>query len=415
VPHVPDNPKLFVVCSAICCALVFSQGCQRRAYNDLYAENMAGEIRELEDRIYEYDSAYQGIEEELAVLQSENARLHEKLMAIESSPTKTSAGGRSLFKGFQGSSAEQNSSGPKSFPPSSSESSNSSFPLIPTPDPVSNGPPSIPSKSSSGPKTPSVDSMLPPPITKPSESKAKAKSDLDGLKEPKVEMPPSGSPTLPRSDIPKFNSPLPLESGNESILPVPAPAKDKMVPPPLTSLPSMNDASSIEDGRIDLPASIQAASFVQTPKSLPSNKVQDAKVIEIAFHPTLCRGQNLDSKDGEDGLYLVFQPRNAIGETIDKPATLTIVALDPNRPEQQSKIGRWAFTPEEVEAMLEPVGISHGYHIPMQWQEAKPLGDAVQIFVRYEMADGRRLVNERRVQLHISTTGSATWTPRAAR
>ena len=183
----------------------------------------------------------------------------------------------------------------------------------------------------------------------------------------------------------------------------------------IQALPTSMDDAAINAGKIDLPISIQAATHQQATSNRSSAAYKDTKVIEIAFHPTLCRGQCLDSKDRNDGLYLVLQPRNASGEVIDLPASLTIVALDPNRPDDQSKIGRWTLTKEEIDAQLEPVGIGHGFHISLPWQEAKPSGDAVQVHIRYEMQDGRRLVNERRIQLHVPSAGSASWTPRVAK
>lgn len=50
-------------------------GCRSRAYNDLYVENMAAEIRDLEDQLYEYDYEYRLLEQELATLRAQNAQL----------------------------------------------------------------------------------------------------------------------------------------------------------------------------------------------------------------------------------------------------------------------------------------------------------------------------------------------------
>ncbi len=50
-------------------------GCARRAYNDVYVENMAAEIRDLEDQLYEFDGEYRVMEQQLEALRSENARL----------------------------------------------------------------------------------------------------------------------------------------------------------------------------------------------------------------------------------------------------------------------------------------------------------------------------------------------------
>ncbi len=112
---------------------VFSvAGCQRRAYTDLYVERMAGEIRELEDRIYEYDAAYRATEDELAIIQSENEHLKDRLAAAER---------KSLFGPSGGNKSESikpapGASGATKIPPSSSGTSSSKdSTIIPVPDP----------------------------------------------------------------------------------------------------------------------------------------------------------------------------------------------------------------------------------------------------------------------------------------
>ncbi|MFN9914198.1 MAG: hypothetical protein ACK53L_16535, partial [Pirellulaceae bacterium] len=100
----------------------------------------------------------------------------------------------------------------------------------------------------------------------------------------------------------------------------------------------------------------------------PSKRVPgDQKVAEIGLHPSMCRGQNMDEQDGDDGLYLVLQPRNQSGETVDQPAAVTIVAIDPKLEEADARIGRWTFSLEEVEAALEPIGAARGYHLSLPW------------------------------------------------
>ena len=456
----PHNPKIIAVCWVVCCALIALSGCQRRVYTDLYAESMAGEIRELEDRIYEYDAAYQGIEDELAILQSENGQLHDKLTAMQSESPRPSTSGRTLFKGFSGSGSGSSSSGTHSLRETHS-SEPESFQVIPKPDPMPSVVPTLPPKSLSDTKTPSVEKL--PPAISPSSAKPvkpKAKSEGEKLEPPIIEMGAPSNSILPPSGIPKPSGSF---TPSPSIDALPPPIRDSLTPPPinnplspppnsgtqhrlrqdhsvqaatfaspqpspslsesesvkskaLNALPDSIDDDAVKDGKIELPnqIQIQSATYQQTISNPSKATPKDTKVLEIAFHPTLCRGQFLDSKDRHDGIYLVLQPRNASGEIMDMPATLTVVALDPNRPDEQSKIGRWTLTKEEVDAQLEPVGIGHGFHIPLQWQAAKPSGDAVQVYVRYEMPDGRRLVNERRIQLHVPSAGSATWTPRVS-
>jgi hypothetical protein len=138
----------------------------------------------------------------------------------------------------------------------------------------------------------------------------------------------------------------------------------------------------------------------------------DTRVVELAFHPSLCRGSNRESEPAEDGLRLVFQPKNQQGEFVSQVAGMTIVVVDPARPEGESKIGRWTWTAEELLQSLEPIGSAQGFHVAIAWQAKRPVAKSVKVHVRYEMEDGRRLVNEKAIELYTPGLGSDAWTPR---
>jgi hypothetical protein len=70
--------------TAFAIALVIGvSGCQRRAFTELYVENMASEIRTLEDIVYEYDAEYRAMERELEDLRRINEQLESKLQDSE--------------------------------------------------------------------------------------------------------------------------------------------------------------------------------------------------------------------------------------------------------------------------------------------------------------------------------------------
>ncbi len=415
-------------------------GCQRQAYTDFYTESMAGEIRELENRIYEYDDAYRSIEQELSILESENARLHEELM-LASSSKQNGHSKRSFLNGLGSETIREETIRPTPLkdyeqpieipsvdhlPPPPNSTLKSTTPIEPKADshasppalpnkslpskdkPSSSSEPSIPLidpgiKSDSLPKAlqPKSESTILPPTSPPSASPLKTPSPLQ---------PPSkGIEAIPFSPIPSTNSPSP-NSGTS----VPSKLNPNSDSSAGANLPSSLDPQSVATSRIEMPQIVVPASHVNTSR-IESKPIADKKVVEIGFHPTLCRGQNLNKEEGDDGLYLVLQPRNQSGEFVDQPADVTIVAMDPKRPEGETRIGRWTLTAEEIEAALEPIGISHGFHVSLPWQASVPLGDVVQVHVRYEMKDGRRLINERRVQLHVPSTASNVWTPRVAK
>ncbi len=448
------------------CLAGFS-GCQH-AYNDFYTESMAGEIRELENRIYEYDEAYQSLEQEVGVLESENARLHRQLMDMQKERA-TPRDASSLLAPKEG--IDLRGSAPSKVPsaehlPPAKDSSSSSAPKVvpkveplepppsakpaspaPSPKPTKEKPNSadlepplielgVPSTESSllppagealpslpapvPPKAPS--SLLPPPVQSPS---SQAPSSLMPPTTPPGALTPSSSPP---SSLNPPSSP-PANAAPPSILPPPAqggPGASKgsrgsaSQASIRTALPDRLDWDAIGQDQIYVPDALvaEASGIVAAAgyQLAPSKRVPgDQKVAEIGLHPSLCRGQNMDEQDGDDGLYLVLQPRNQSGETVDQPAAVTIVAIDPKLEEADARIGRWTFSLEEVEAALEPIGAARGYHLSLPWQGRAPEGDSVQVFVRYEMPDGRRLINERLVYVHQPDAASHVWTPRVRR
>ena len=46
----------------LCSSVILVGGCRRPAFQEVYVQNMAAEIRELEDIIYEYDHEFRKLE-----------------------------------------------------------------------------------------------------------------------------------------------------------------------------------------------------------------------------------------------------------------------------------------------------------------------------------------------------------------
>jgi hypothetical protein len=440
-------------------ASLLAVGCQRRAYTELYVERMAGEIRELEDRIFEYDAAYRQTEDELDIIRSENESLRTQL-AQQASPPQRS-GNSPLREKLEDLRDSRSNSPSRSNAPSKPIPAT---PILPRSDSIS--PPDL----NDSPKTeskPESKVVSPPATNKTSPAKPNIPLPTEplDLEPPEIELGVPGSiETLP------FKLP---ESG--AIPNVPAPGS--LLPPPLTNgpttqnqsytggvvgvatntpnetqtirLPPSLDPDDVESNQIVLPMFVKKESrrgnvsgsnagedVVPASATVGSNvsngnsvsqlnpgigvigkpdwipQPQDTRVIEIAFHPSLCRGANRESDPNEDGLRLVLQPKNKEGDFLPQFAAMTMVVVDPGRPEGESKIGRWTWTAEELQQALEPIGNSQGFHVAVHWQTKRPLAKTVHVHVRYEMPDGRRLVNERVIELYTPSLGSDAWTPR---
>ncbi len=83
LPARPGKTLRAIACCSLLLVTAGQSGCANRAYNDLYIENMAAEIRELEDQLYEYDHEYRLVEQELDSVLSENERLRQQLETVE--------------------------------------------------------------------------------------------------------------------------------------------------------------------------------------------------------------------------------------------------------------------------------------------------------------------------------------------
>ncbi len=149
--------------------------------------------------------------------------------------------------------------------------------------------------------------------------------------------------------------------------------------------------------------------------SLASDFVRplDQRMTEIAFVRPFSVSLDLDGEAGDDGIRLVLQPRNAAGEFLEQPATLSVSAIDPDLRDDSARLGIWRFTPQQVEESMRRVGVAKGIHLDLSLSTKMPSAKRVVIFVRYETADGRRL--EASHEYYLSAPGEleAKWLPRA--
>ncbi|AMV33231.1 hypothetical protein VN12_13980 [Pirellula sp. SH-Sr6A] len=390
-------------------AIASVTGCRRAAFNEIYVENMAGEIRALEDRVYEYDSAYQSLEIENEELRRINEELRAKNRVLKSDASSD----RSLLP----------------------------VPLDRDRKPSTTNKP----KQTVEPELnePSVIDLSPPPLQPRSAVPKSSEPNLDVV-------PPSASP-----------QPLPMPSGGESLLPPPKSnpglpgtedkkssiqrpqAKDlvedvqlpgglirsaqqprlqepSQTPPstppasvlPQPTLPKLTPGAILQ-GRIDLPIDpANDPAVIPASANIPvERKVTDQRMVEIAFHDTLCRGHNFDDQPGDDGLYLVLVPKNESGEPLQQIGKLTVV-IEESIDESSHRIAAWNVTPDELQESLEPIGVSQGFHLSLPFQDVAPESNRVQVFLKYELADGRVLVNRKDISLRRPGHRQTTWTPR---
>lgn len=375
---------LLVVCATL-------SGCANRAYNDLYIENMAAEIRDLEDQLYEYDHEYRVLEQELAALRRQNGVL------------------QNSANGDAGTRRSTDPNRPLEFYPRGAS------PIVPEP--------ALP-----GDYSPEPSSILEPP----------ADSGVSGRQDERLPVPDSSATlpqadatqdpeeVVPRSPFPSENSPAAddLENFDMDLLTPPTIEAGEPMPPPLpvvTDGRGMGAGSELklEQSRISIPALLasrqEQSKEIQGARVTPAiEEVKDKRVVEIAFHPSLSRAANFDDQSDDDGLYLVLQPINQAGQMVPLAADLSVVVLDPARPGDQARIGRWDYSAQEVKAKLQPIGSNQGIHLTLPWNGPDPAADRVVVFARYTYPDGRQVIGEKTIFVSPNHGLKTVWAPRGA-
>ena len=414
----------------IAVVLLATPACRQAAFNEYYVESMASEIRALEDRIYEYDSAYQSLEMENEDLRAKHERLQRKLRELEEEDSLTlkSKPSRSPARDPKPSQGAINSEAFELVTPPNDKKEEPA-PIVPR-TPVS--PPPDPKTESSNPGTDSVPGLLPgtTPSTLPTPAKEPAETGLPKASDGEVLPPPitNGSSSIPNrsrkvnefksSDlVEEYTMPPAIRSAQQpngqNLLPPPALSPNQLNSTPrLPTLPGSTPGAIIQ-GKIKVPTNgdVVQASATEVVHHTNAKVIEDRRVVGIDFHPTLCRGINLDNQPGDDGLYLVVTPKNQAGQIVNDEGKLTIVAeeiID----DKPVRISAWEIDSDEMKEYLEPIGASQGYHLRLPWQSTPPNGRTVQVFVKCEFEDGRKPVNRKELTLSKSTSRPLTWTPR---
>lgn len=439
----------------ICSIAVLAGGCRRPAFQDVYVQNMAAEIRELEDIIYEYDHEYRKLELELEAAKRENALL-KKLGISSKNNSILGSGGEAGSpsdltpdKNWQGRSgtdektsddapaipSTENKAAPekslmeppvtppqelKGEPPSTPlknlDADDNSLKLEPTPAPANeNALPSPPA------------SILPPPTTESAPPKTSAEPGL--MAPPEIDL---GTPT--ESLPPDLNKKPAGDSGKingGTSSPV------QLLPPPtlgaleveLGRIPKSTNGRrksnrSTDPPSLDLNAPASTSGVTQASYSdanVPVSQVAqqeieqplDQRMTEIIFVRPFSIALDLDGQPGDDAVRLVLQPRNAAGEFLPLPAELMISVIDPEIQDESGRIGIWKYSPEQVADAIRKQGNAKGIHVDISLEGRVPAGKKVLVFVRYQTADGRRVENSYEYVLSAPGDLESKWLPRA--
>lgn len=316
--------RLFYAASQV--LLVFScllaVGCRSRAYQDVYADQLASELRVLEDQLYEADYQNQVLRQKL---QRDRQRGGDQ-RAVDESRRRESSAPSSGQAGRSGNNSRNNSLGR--------------------------------SNTDADPND----------------------SDLE------IDL---GEPALPPGDLPPVQ--------------VAPPRMQDFAPPPIELGEPLPPG-----GEVDKPEELPAGQ-IPTPESarllLPPEARQP---VSMKIHPGLSGGHHQDSDQELDGLMIVLTLADPLGEACTTDFPISIVVLDPTQEGEAARLGRWNFTSEQVTAACRDLPLK-SLQFPLLWQEARPAGDEVAVFVRVMTPGNKPLETDMMLRFRDGTT--ADWRP----
>jgi hypothetical protein len=203
-------------------------------------------------------------------------------------------------------------------------------------------------------------------------------------------VPPSETPDLPEIELP------PGFSRDDGRL-----TDDRFRPVGTGVLPLVHEPpNSVDSKRLPTPDT-----------NLPAQP-RDLRVAAIYLNPRRTGGIDLDGMPGDDGLSVLIEPRNALGQFVGAPAAVSIVLLDPLERGDGARFARWDFDRSATQGMMKSQGLDRGLHVQVPWPDVPPTTDRLHLFVRYTTDDQRILESDREILLRAPELVADRWTPR---
>ncbi|MBX7167135.1 MAG: hypothetical protein K1X74_12465 [Pirellulales bacterium] len=203
---------------------------------------------------------------------------------------------------------------------------------------------------------------------------------------PSIEIPQGSAPSLSPPSVPSETYP---PNGTEDAPPyVPPGAPDERLPDP----PSARHHQRSPRG------GVRAPQVSLTPRQ-DEAEITDWQVHEITLNRQLTGGHNRDGHPGDEGIMVVIEPRNKAGQILEVPGEVSVVLTDPSRSGPASRVARWDFTMSETADRFRQSIVGKGIHVELPWPAEPPVGRTLNLYVRYQTDDGRKLLAERQIQI----------------
>jgi hypothetical protein len=140
---------------------------------------------------------------------------------------------------------------------------------------------------------------------------------------------------------------------------------------------------------------------------------EDLRVTHIVINPVLTGGHNFDRRPGDDGISVVFEPRNADDAYVPRAGDVSIVVLDPAAEGEAQRVARWNFQMDEAVHHVRTKQFGRGLNFNLPWPGDPPPRTRLHLFVRYTSDDGREFQADREIEIREAGEFSNRWTPKS--
>jgi hypothetical protein len=169
-----------------------------------------------------------------------------------------------------------------------------------------------------------------------------------------------------------------------------APARGREAPdlaPPVIELPEPSDAPATDAPGGDAPAANETSVIVESPPT------------QLVINKRLTGGLDRDGHDGDEGILVVFEPRDAAGHLVKWPGKVSVVAMDPALEGPAARVARWDFASDEVPNHYLSTVFGRGLQFELPWPGNPPAHRELVLFVRFTTDDGRKITTDTKIEI----------------
>jgi hypothetical protein len=149
----------------------------------------------------------------------------------------------------------------------------------------------------------------------------------------------------------------------------------------------------------------------------PVLRTDSRHVSQLGLNRQLTSGYDTDGRPGDDGLVVVIQPRDARGRSVEAPADVSVVLLDPayrgeaGTERSLARVARWDLTAAETAARFRKAARDGSMQLDLPWPADPPRHGQLYLFVRYTTSDGRNLQAEGPIEIALPGQAGRRWVP----